>query len=67
MLTNKFVEHSSRWGNGYIHRYFIDGKRVGKTDFDYAANSADLTAEESTSERIDGVGYRTTWVKQDQS
>lgn len=56
----RIVMTSSRWGNLYRFRYFVDGKRVSERAFAEAREAAGPECVMRNSEDT-AYGYRTVW------
>jgi hypothetical protein len=56
----RLIHTSSRWGVGYNHRFYIDGRRVTQNAFELEYERLGLDKVVGKSEAFSG-GYRTTW------
>lgn len=55
----KLRETQSKWGNGYIRRYFLDGKRISESHANRILD--DHMSEEIESGRKDSCDWFTVW------
>ena len=41
----RLIAHSSKWGNMYRHRYYLDGRRINEAEYTrlLAANESTMT------------------------
>lgn len=63
---NRVIQSSSKWGNLYRHRFYIDGRRVREDEFDRA--QADIAKSESEWSRTPmentQTGFRIVWDRE---
>lgn len=57
----KLIETASRWGNMFNMRYYIDGVRVSRLDFDRAYVKHGCKPHTGVDEKT-SFGYRKTWL-----
>ena len=56
----KFVQTETRWGSLYHLRFFIDGRKVSRSDFDRHFAAHTFHPWDCVSEAT-GFGFRKTW------
>lgn len=59
----RFIESSTRWGEIYRSRFYIDGKQVAQWQFDAKFNVMVKSGKSYTrkAENLPGGKYRITW------
>jgi len=53
---------SSRWGNLYRFRYFLDGARVSKEEFDHRTDGINLVEHGGTGMTFTEYGFRNDYL-----
>jgi hypothetical protein len=56
----RLIHNSARWGVGYRHRFYIDGRRVTQSVFELEYERLGLDKVEGESE-VRACGWRTIW------
>lgn len=58
----KLIDHASKWGNLYRHRYYVNGKRVSESVFELTFAGFFNVCSCITTQESDATWYRTTYT-----